>query len=205
MGKTIAIDINDVIRDNISQFIKYYIKEEDNLCEITPEDVTSHKFDEIFEFGSHEDYITFKYIDFPFELYGRAELTEENLNHKINEWIQNALSDLDENEVPNIMLVSPFEYALTIQATYAFISRIGLRVREVYFPKDSATIWDKCDILITASPDLIENKPEGKTVVKINAPYNKDIEGDYNFDTLSSVINDENNTIINLLKTENND
>lgn len=199
MGKTIAIDINDVIRDNIAQFIKYYCKEQDEFCDITPEQVTSNKFDEVFEFASREEYISFKYVDFPFELYGRAELTEENINHKLNEWIQNTLSDLDEDEVPNVMIVSPYEYALTIQATYAFISRIGLRVREVYFPKDSSTIWDKCDILITANPDMAESKPEGKVIVKIDAPYNKDMNADYTFDKLSSVITDENNTIINLL------
>lgn len=202
MGKKIAIDINDVIRDNISQFIQYYRKAEDNFCELTRDDVTSDKFDEIFEFESRDEYLTFKYTDYAYELYGRAETVEENISPKLNEWIQNALSDLDDEDIPEVMFVSPFEYALTIQATYAFLARIGTRVREIYFPKDSSTIWDRCDILITASPDLISNKPEGKVAIKIDAPYNKDIDADYTFEKMSDVINDENNTIINLLTND---
>ena len=59
---------------------------------------------------------------------------------------------------------------------------------------DSMTIWDKCDVLITANPKLIESKPNGKITVKIEKDYNKDYQGDLNFKTLSSFITNEENT-----------
>ena len=68
-----------------------------------------------------------------------------------------------------------------------------LKVREVYFPQDSSTIWDKCDVLITANPALLDTKPEGKVSIKIKAEYNEDSDADYTFKDLSSFISDEKN------------
>jgi hypothetical protein len=62
------------------------------------------------------------------------------------------------------------------------------------------TIYDRCDILITANPNLIKNCPEGKTVVKINTPYNADVECRYSFDSLLGAIKDENETIIKIIE-----
>ena len=61
------------------------------------------------------------------------------------------------------------------------------------------TIWDKCDILITANPNLIKNKPEEKIAIKINMPYNVDVECKYSYDSIIDMINDENEIIINKL------
>ena len=72
---------------------------------------------------------------------------------------------------------------------------MGSRVREYYFPIDSSTIWDRCDVLITANPNLIQNCPSDKVVIAITKPYNKDIQTKYRFDTLMDVINDKNETI----------
>jgi hypothetical protein len=84
---------------------------------------------------------------------------------------------------------------LTIQSTYFFLSKIGCRVRECYFPTDSLTIWDKCDILITASPKLIEHKPEDKKVIKIEADYNKELNGDDVYKDVCEFFSDINNTL----------
>ena len=74
-------------------------------------------------------------------------------------------------------------------------------MREIYLPMDSSTIWDKCDVLVTATPNLISNKPDGKIVVKIEMPYNKDIESDYSYQKLSDFLND--NEIIEKLINKN--
>ena len=73
-------------------------------------------------------------------------------------------------------------------------SKIGTKIREVYFPTDSITIWDKCDILFTANPDLLESKPEGKISVKIKTEYNKDVQADYSFKDLSTFLANNENT-----------
>ena len=200
----IAIDINDVLRDFTSQFKNYYIKGIDPSFEIEDDEITSFDFSEIFPFKDRNAYNMFKYVDFAFELYGRAEPMDKMLPYRFNDWTQKTLKDLDKEYIPDIMLVSPFETGKSIQSTYAFLSKISSSVREIYFPVDSSTIWDRCDILITANPNLIENVPEGKTVVKIEMPYNKNVETKYTFKSLMDVINDENETIIKILTGEEN-
>lgn len=202
MAKTIAIDINDVLRDYTGQFIKIYNKVIDPSFDIDEDDVTSFDFKEVFPFRSIDDYNAFKYEDAPYEIFARAEPMERMLPARLNDWIYITLHDLDADKVPNVIMVSPFEAHLTIQATLVFLSNNIARVREFYFPQDSATIWDRCDILITANPNLIANVPEGKTVIKITAPYNKDVETKYEFESLMKVIQDPDETIVKLLEEE---
>lgn len=203
---TIGIDINDVIRDYTRQFIKYYQKVIDPSFEIEYDDVDDFEFMNIFPFkdenGDNDimEYYKFKYEDCAFELFGRSDVMERTLPMDFNLWTQNTLKNFEEDKIPNVVIVSPFEMNLSIQSTLAFLSRIGVRIREYYFPTDSQTIWDKCDILITANPNLIDNKPEGKIAIKINTPYNKEANANYTFDSLCQVINDENKTILKLIE-----
>lgn len=202
---TIAIDINDVIRDYTRQFIKFYKKAIDPDFKIEYDDVTDFDFFNIFPFVNENNekdkslYYNFKYEDYPYEIYGRADVMERTLPSDFNLWVQNTLRDFDEEKNPEVMIVSPFEMNLSIQSTLSFLSRIGTRVRNYYFPIDSKTIWDKCDILITANPNLIKNKPDNKICFKINTPYNQNVDCKYTFNTLSEVINDENKTLVNII------
>ena len=166
----IAIDINDVLRDFTGQFKKQYIKHIDGTFEIDDEDIKSSDLFEVFPFNNREQYEKFRYLDCPYEIYGRAEpMVEANL---------------------------------TIQATYAFLAKLPTRAREVYFPIDSSTVWDRCDILITANPLFLNNIPEGKIAIKVNMPYNKDIECKYSFNSMMDIIDDSEDTIISLIEEE---
>jgi hypothetical protein len=202
MAKKIAIDLNDVIRDYTSQFIDQYTKNIDPDCEIELEDVTDFDFYNVFHFDSREDYSNFKYVDYAYELFLKAQPMDRMLSYRFNDWLQTTLRDLEEENIPEVMLVSPLEANLTIQATLGFLSKLPSRVREIYFPVDSATIWDRCDILITANPNLISNVPEGKTVIKVEAPYNKDVECEYTFKSMMDIITDKEETIIKLLEQD---
>lgn len=203
---TIAIDINDVIRDYTRQFQKYYNKGVDPSFDIEYDDIKDFDLSNVFPFKNEYDeidnrlYYKFKYEDYAYELFGRADVMERNLPSEMNLWVQNTMRNFDEGKNPQIMLVSPFEMNLSIQSTLSFLSRIGTRIREIYFPIDSQTIWDRCDILITANPNLIKSVPEGKTVIKINAPYNQDVKSELTFDSLSDVINDEKKTLIKIIE-----
>lgn len=200
MAKRIAIDINDVIRDYTGQFINQYCKYVDPDCDIDAENVTDFDFFNVFKFDDREAYNNFKYVDYAYEIFARAEPMDKMLPYRFNDWLQNTLRDLDEDCIPDVMFVSPFESNLTIQATYTFLSKLPARVREVYFPVDSMTIWDRCDILITANPNLIKNVPDGKTAIKIETAYNKDVECEYVFKSMLEIIQDKNNTLIDMLE-----
>ena len=197
---TIAIDINDVIRDNMFQFKTVYQKYIDGSFDIDLNDIDTYNMLDHYPFDDESALQQFKYVDFPFELYGRAETCDKMLSYALNDYLEKTLKDLD--EVPNVILFSPFEIALTIQSTYAFLSARSIRARELYFPIDSMTIYDRADVVITAQPSLIENCPEGKTVIKVEKPYNKEIEAKYTFKSMMAIINDPDETLIKIIENK---
>jgi hypothetical protein len=199
MTLKIAIDINDVIRDNIYQFRHIYQKYIDNDFEINLDEIDSFNMMEVYPFVSENDLNKFKYEDYSYELYGRAECCDKILPYIFNDWIEKVLNNLDEEYIPEVIFFSPFEMGITIQATYSFLSAKGFRVRGVIFPKDSSKIFDMADIVITAQPSLLENCPENKYIIKVNKPYNKDCECKYSFNSMLEIIQDEDNTITNIL------
>ena len=202
----IAIDINDVVRDYTNQFIKCYQKIVDPSFEITQEEITDFDFFNVFPFldsngNKNKDlYYRFKYEDAAYDLFGRAETTEKRLSSEMTLRLQNTLRNFEYDKIPDILFVSPFEMNLSIQSTLSFLARIGTRVREIYFPTNSLTIWDKCDILITANPNLIENVPKGKIVFKIKTPYNSNTKTKYEYDNLIDIIHDSNNNLEKLIE-----
>ena len=196
----IAIDINDVIRDNMFQFRSIYQKFMDTNFDIELDEIVSFNMMEVYPFRSDEELFQFKYVDYAFELFARAECCDKMLPYMFNDWVEKTLKNLDEELIPEVILFSPFEMGLTIQSTYSFLATKGIRVRGIIFPKDSSKIYDMADIVITTQPSLIENCPENKTVIKINKPYNKECECKYSFNSMMDIIQDKNETIINLLK-----
>ncbi len=204
----IAVDINDVIRDTTRAFIKNYKKLINPYFDINYDDIDSWDYRQIFPFTNEEGeyderfYNKFKFEDAAFEIHCRADLMERNLIAKVNLWLNTTLRDFDPEKNPKVILFSPFEMGLTIPSTLGFASRVGLQFREIEFPIDSRKMWDKCDIMITANPNLIQNKPEGKKVFKIEAPYNKDVKADYTFEGISDLIEDSEKTLQKIIEND---
>jgi hypothetical protein len=118
-----------------------------------------------------------------------------NLGVELNEWYEKTVKNLECDETVDVIIVSPMEYGLSIQCTLFFLSKIGCRFREFYFPKDSLSIWDKCDALITANPFLLNNKPLDKKSIKIKTDYNEECESDYTYSGLNIFLKKENNLL----------
>ena len=103
---TIAIDINDVIRDFTRQFIKYYQKVIDPSFEIEYDDVNDFEFTNIFPFldengnVDRNQYYRFKYEDCAFEIFGRADVMERKLPSDFNLWTQNTLKNFEADNIP---------------------------------------------------------------------------------------------------------
>ena len=155
MAKRIAIDINDVLRDFTYQIYKIYTKTFDpskfysitdctvNEATLPHDDINEITTNNLQEFlnMTKEEYEQFLYVDYPLEIYGLAEVVDKHyLPYRFVDWVQRDMKDFE--EVPEIMLVSPMESGLTIQSTLHFLSKMPSRVREVYFPTDSSTVWD---------------------------------------------------------------
>ncbi|MCD8206589.1 MAG: hypothetical protein LUD72_01485 [Bacteroidales bacterium] len=213
---TIGIDINDVIRDFTRQFIECYRKGVDVTSQISYDDVDKFDFFEVFPFKGdngmpdRDFYMRFRYEDFAYELHCRADFMDRNFPAEFSIWSQSTMRDFDEDRVPELMIVAPFEGGATIPATLAFLSKTGCKVRNLHFPTNSMTVWDKCDVVITANPSLIENAPEDKVAIKIWSPYNKDVECKYEFESFSDLMLDDTHTLQNIInnyfdKTEDNE
>lgn len=205
--KRIAIDLNEVLRDYLRQFAKMYVKVIDNSFDIAYEEIDDFNLMNIFPFLNENGiadtllFNKFKYEDCAFELYCRAEAMDKTLPAEFNLWTQNTMRNFDDEDLPEIIIFSPFEMNLSIQSTLSFLARFGIRTREILFPMDSMTMWDKCDIMITANPNLLNATPEDKVSFKVRCPYNKDAKGTYEFDSMLDIIRD--NTIIDLIENKN--
>lgn len=183
----IAIDLNDVYRAFTTQVGKYYKKEIDRSFDIENVDVWSNDLSNVFPFESRKKYLQFLYDDFPFEIFGSAQQSEKNLTIRLNEWVSE-LEDLDEE--PSTCFVSTKEYGKSIGATYYFLGKYAPMIREAYMLLNEGDVWDKCDVLVTANPNILSNIPEGKVCVKINTSYNNEIESEFNYDSLMLFLND---------------
>lgn len=186
----IAIDLNDVVRDYSHNFLKYYIEGYNHEFDLTDFEFWTHDMSALFPFKSDMSYNNFVYNDYAFELFGKCGTCTRNLEGDLNIWTEQTLMDIDTEEPIELLFVSPMEYGLSIGNTYFFISKLGTKIRETYFPVDSKLIWDRCDVLITANPYLLSIKPEGKTTVKISTEYNKEAAADYSYMNLSGFMAD---------------
>lgn len=190
----IAIDLNDVIRDFSNNFVKYYIEGYDRDFDLSDFEFWTNDLSILFPFKSKQSYNNFVYNDYAFELFGKCSTTSRGLEQTLNEWTEQTIKDLDIDEPIELMFVSPLEYGLSIGNTYFFLSKLGTKIRETYFPTDSITIWDKCDVLITANPNLLECKPKNKMSIKIKTDYNKESNSDYSYFSLIDFLKNKENT-----------
>lgn len=191
----IAIDLNDVLRDYTRNFAKYYKQGKDRTFDLaTLNDLYTNDLFQIFPFKSTDDYNKFLYEDYSWEIYGKSETCTRTLTSDFKIWLTRTILDIDTDEPIEVIIVSTKEYGLSVPSSYFFLSKLGAPVREVYFPSDSSLIWDKCDVLITANPDLLNTKPADKKTVRIEKDYNKDCQYDATYETLTDFFSEKINT-----------
>ena len=189
----IAISINEVLRDFIGQ-LAYTYNKYINEIEIKENDVTNFNLIEFFKFNDVDDLNKFLYLEAPLEIFGHADQLSDGLMNHFN----NFLMDIEDDEEHEIELVSK-EVNKSIPSTFFFLSKTGCRANKIRFVKNSTKEWDGVDVLITANPDALINKPSGKLSIKIKASYNQDVKADFELDSILDFIKDENlrNKILN--------
>ena len=189
---TIGVELNHVVRNINKQIVKYYAKE--YAPDVDPDDIDDREdvLKTFAKFDSKYEKNNFLYIDYPYEIFGCASTMENKLAVKITNWLTD-ISNIEDEDI-RIIFYSMNEEAITIQSTFFFLSKIGTRVRKVIFPKSIEEVWEECDVVITARDEFFEKEiPEGKKVVLINRPFNKDFKDKafLNYDNLSEIITDE--------------
>lgn len=187
----VAIDLNDVVRDYSNNFVKYYIEGYDREYDLSDFEMWTRDMSAVLPFRSDRSYQNFIYNDYAFELYGKCPTCGKSLPSDLCGWMETTIPDRDDDGVIEIMYVSPGEYGLSIGSTYFFISKLGTKVREVLLPTDMADIWRECDVLITANPDLLSIKPDGKMSVKIDTDYNREAAADCVYGSMRELCRDD--------------
>lgn len=204
----IAIDINGVLRDTIGKFDQLYEKHliennEDQFLGQTYEldmsgnteiietsedefkyeklsEVTSLNLNDHYSFKSSEELFSFMYEEYAMELFGHAPSTEMTTFNMLND----LYFDLRED---NELLVVSMEIGKSKPSSLFFLSKFGCLLEKVIFFSEVTKndMWNQVDILLTADPVLLLDKPTNKIVVKFNTPYNKQISSEYDISSLS--------------------
>lgn len=206
--RKIGIDINGVLRDTVGKFTQLYEK---HLIESSDEqflgriydldmsgnteiidveidefkyeqtsDVDTLELDNHFTFRNKEEFFSFMYEDYTMELFGHAPSTEMTTFNTLND-LYYELRD------GNDLLIVSSEIGKSKPASLFFLSKFGCLLEKVIFFSEITknTMWNEVDILLTADPTLLLEKPVDKIVVKFNTNYNKHIKCDFEITSLS--------------------
>ena len=200
----IGIEINGVLRDTIGKFTQLYekhmIEEKDddsktfeidlsgNTEELTLSEefeyeilseVTSLNLMDHFKFNDEDELYKFTYEDFGMQIFGHAGSTETFTFNDLNEIY---LKYRGNNE----LLIVSDEMGKSKPASLFFLSKFGCQLEKVKFYSNSTinSMWNEIDILLTANPNLLLEKPKDKIVVKYNTIYNKNVDCEYEINSL---------------------
>jgi len=213
--KKIGIEINGVLRDTISKFTELYEKhlvdshlnesadktyeiefsgDTDEVIEFNENievnnfeykilsPVTSLDLGSHFSFPSKDELYSFMYEEYTMELFGHSPSTEMLSFNILNDIYYNLRDTYD------LMIVSD-EIGRSKPSSLFFLSKFGCLVEKVFFYSEITKndMLDEVDILLTANPDLLLNKPDNKIIIKFITDYNKNIKLEYEISSLSDL------------------
>jgi len=211
--KRIGIEINGVLRNTIGKFSdlyekhllgnteyesvdkKYEITFSGDSEEITQIDdintndlfeykvispVTSLNLLNHFTFPSKDDLYNFLYEEYTMELFGHAPSSEMMTFNMLNDIYHNLRDKYD-------LLIVSDEIGKSKPSSLFFLSKFGCLLEKVFFYSEITknNMWNEVDILLTANPDLLLNKPSNKIVIKYETEYNQDVDSKHSIKSLS--------------------
>jgi len=193
----IGISLNEVLRDYIGQF-NYTYDKYIGPSDVNENDITNFNLIEFFKFDNVEKLNKFLYQEASLEVFGHADQVSEGLMSHFNTF----LMDIKDDGEHEIELVSR-EAEKSIPSTYFFLSKTGCKIDRIRFVTDYIKKWDNIDVLITANPQALIAKPNGKISIKVKTSYNSDISADYEIDSMLEFIRNEDfrNKILNTKTT----
>ena len=185
----IGIEVNGVLRNTLGKLEQTYQKfmidktegieyEDDFKYEIIYP-IENLEIKKHFSFRDDDEMYSFLYEEFPMEIFGHSQSAEYTTFNDLNEIYSN-LRDYHE-----IIIVSD-EISKSKPATLFFLSKFGCLVEKIKFYSNITinSMWDEVDVLLTSNPSLLLEYPKGKTVIKFESDYNKNIDSLYTIKTL---------------------
>lgn len=112
-----------------------------------------------------------------------------------NEIIDGAVQSINDLELHLKMIGKEHEIIITsreagrsVPATLFFLSKTGCMIQNVKFTMGTTDCWQFVDVMITDHPEILNSKPEGKKVIKIEKPFNQDISADYTVKSVKELV-----------------
>lgn len=186
--KRIFINIDGVLRNLIQKFDFHY---KDNFIQTESEDnedfiyeveskINNDNLLNYYKFQSKEQYENFRYIDFPLEIYGHANVSYLNVFNDLNNLIY-------ENKKFKITLIGIDELGKSKSATLFFLSKNGSLANNIEFikSKEIKKKWKQCDVWITDSEEVIKLCPNNKKAIKFSTEYNQYFDYENNITKLN--------------------
>lgn len=188
----IGVEINNVLRNTLLRieqiYERWYIEnstetEEEFKYEIfspvSTLDIRSH-----LNFKDENDLYDFLYKEHTMEIFGHAGSVEMTSMNDLNDFY------LDMRDYHDIIIVSD-EIGKSKPASLFFLSKFGCLVESVKFYSEQTKqqMWNSIDVLLTANPNLLLNKPENKIIIKYKTTYNTDIKVEYEIESLKELKN----------------
>lgn len=172
----IFISIDGVIRNTIQKLDYHYrdaflnseFENENKFDYSVTEPIQNDNLLNSFKFESIEEFEYFLFIEYPIEIFGHAGLSYSTTFSELNKIIY-------ENQEHNFTLVGLNELGKSKPATLFFLSKNGFLGNNIKFikSKDIESEWEKCDVWITDSKEIIDLKKDNKIAIKFNTSYNQ--------------------------------
>ena len=195
----IGIELNGVLRDTIDKFKqtyeKYLIDEEyddklktyesidngEDYKEVFPQSETLFKYEVLsevdsmdllkhFAFPNNDELYNFMYQEFPMQIFGHAPSAEMASFNDLNDLY---IKLRDEHD----LLIVSDEIGKSKPASLFFLSKFGCLLESIKFYSNITidSMWNDIDILVTSNPNLLQEHPSNKILIKFETDYNKDI------------------------------
>lgn len=133
-----------------------------------PADFAIFKKNEEVNLTAKEVYNRFVYQDYLLEIHGTAPFMYRNLDVDITNFYMKYREHVD-------FVITSIENELSIPPTLFFLSKMLSKFKNYRFVNDISEMWEGIDMLITTDPKIIGGGiPEGKHLIKLSRPYNKD-------------------------------
>ncbi len=172
----IYLSIDGVLRNTIQKFDYHYrdayleteFESENNFEYKIVEPIHNDNLLSSYQFQSLEELEYFLYIEYPIEIFGHAGISYHTTFTDLNKIIY-------DNPEHNFTIVGLNELGKSKPATLFFLSKNGFLGNNVKFikSKDILEEWNKCDVWITDSKEIIDLCPENKETIKFNTTYNQ--------------------------------
>lgn len=86
------------------------------------------------------------------------------------------------------MIITSREAGRSVAATLFFLSKTGSMIQNIKFTMGTTDCWQFVDVMITDHPEILNSKPEGKKVIKIEKPFNQEIPADYTIRSVKELV-----------------